>query len=61
VAFTVLLDWRTGDITKGTEHAAIALEWPKQLTAAHTIVVELAGIGGHLFLFRVTTLRTGKR
>jgi hypothetical protein len=61
VALTVLLDRWTGDITKGAKHATIALEWSKQLTAAFAVVEKLAGIGGHLFLLCMTTLRTGQR
>jgi hypothetical protein len=53
------LDWRTGDRSKGTKYAAVALPGPEQFAAPFTVIEKLAGIYGHNLRFLMATVGAG--
>jgi hypothetical protein len=53
------LHGRAFHIPKGTEHAAVTRQWPKQPVTAFALVKEDARIGGHFFGGGGPTFRAG--
>ena len=60
-AATVLqLRWRTFLRAVGAEHTTISVLGPHQRVAMNARMEETAGVGGHFFQRRPTTLRAGQ-
>jgi hypothetical protein len=59
MASMAVLFWRTWNGAVGTEHAAIAGQRLKSLSAALAIIKKLAGVNRHLFHGLMAALRTG--
>jgi hypothetical protein len=59
-ALALLLNWRTGDRSVGTEHTTIARLWLQQNLTARAFVKILTGIHGHGLLLRVAAVRASQ-
>src|SRR5215469_1668619 len=61
ISTLLLLNWRAGNRSVGTEHAAIFRLRTQQRTAAVALIKELAGVGWHDLGFCRAAVRTGDR